>query len=96
MKIASIPLKCLLEEAEMENAGVDSPITQAEVTEVFCKLRRGKAAGVDEIYSVYLRSLSWLYNNHMKAGDSTLWKGQLGWWFPSLKRGTGECAPTIR
>lgn len=46
-------------------ANTASPITQAEVTAVVCKLHRGKAAGVDEIYLVYLRSLdvvglSWL------------------------------------
>lgn len=56
MKIASIPLKCLLEEAEMENAGVDSPITQAEVT--VCKLHSGQAVCVDEIKPVDFKTLN--------------------------------------
>ncbi len=34
-----------IEEAEMEDSGVDSSITQAEVTEVVCKLRSGRASG---------------------------------------------------
>ncbi len=53
-----------VEEAEMEDSGVDSSITQAEVTEVVCKLL-GRASGVDEIRPEYLKSLdvvglSWL------------------------------------
>ncbi len=49
----------------MEDSGVDSSITQAEVTEVVCKLRSGRASGVDEICPEYLKSLdvvglSWL------------------------------------
>ncbi len=54
-----------VEEAEMEDSGVDSSITQAEVTEVVCKLHSGRASGVDEIHPEYLKSLdlvglSWL------------------------------------
>ena len=53
------------EEAETEDAGCDSSITQAEVTEVVHKLLGGKAPGVDEIRPEYLKSLdvvglSWL------------------------------------
>ncbi|KAK7925336.1 hypothetical protein WMY93_007646 [Mugilogobius chulae] len=53
------------EEAETEDSGEDSSITQAEVTEVVDKLLGGKAPGVDEIRPEYLKSLdvvglSWL------------------------------------
>ncbi|KAI3366826.1 hypothetical protein L3Q82_009240 [Scortum barcoo] len=53
------------EEAEAGDSEVDSSITQAEVTEVVCKLLGGKAPGVDEIRPEYLKSLdvvglSWL------------------------------------
>ncbi|KAK7940110.1 hypothetical protein WMY93_003436 [Mugilogobius chulae] len=53
------------EEAETEDSGGGSPITQAEVTEVVNKLLGGKAPGVDEIRPEYLKSLdvvglSWL------------------------------------
>ncbi|KAK7878955.1 hypothetical protein WMY93_034201, partial [Mugilogobius chulae] len=53
------------EEAETEDSGRGSPITQAEVTEVVDKLLGGKAPGVDEIRPEYLKSLdvvglSWL------------------------------------
>ncbi|KAK7939602.1 hypothetical protein WMY93_002928 [Mugilogobius chulae] len=53
------------EEAETEDSGEDSSITQVEVTEVVDKLLGGKAPGVDEIRPEYLKSLdvvglSWL------------------------------------
>jgi hypothetical protein len=53
------------EEAEAGDSEADSPITQAEVTEVVRKLLGGKAPGVDEIRPEYLKSLdvvglSWL------------------------------------
>ncbi|KAI3365796.1 hypothetical protein L3Q82_000794 [Scortum barcoo] len=53
------------EEAGAGDSEVDSSITQAEVTEVVCKLLGGKAPGVDEIRPEYLKSLdvvglSWL------------------------------------
>ncbi len=56
-----------IEEAEMEDSGVDSSITQAEVTDVVCNIRSGKASGEDEIRPVYFKSLdvlglSWLSN----------------------------------
>ncbi|KAL1259177.1 hypothetical protein QQF64_009754 [Cirrhinus molitorella] len=70
------------EEAEMEDPGVDSSITQAEVTEVVCKLCSGKASGVAEICHKYLKSLdvmglSWLTQPPLK----------------SLCQGTGEENP---
>ncbi|KAK3549912.1 hypothetical protein QTP86_015528 [Hemibagrus guttatus] len=54
-----------VEEPEAEDSEVDSFITQAEVTEVVQQLLGGKAPGVDEIRSEYLKSLdvvglSWL------------------------------------
>ncbi|KAK3532757.1 hypothetical protein QTP86_028126 [Hemibagrus guttatus] len=54
-----------VEEPETEDSEVDSVITQAEVTEVVQQLLGGKAPGVDEIRSEYLKSLdvvglSWL------------------------------------
>ncbi len=56
-----------IEEAEMEDSGVDSSITQAEVTDVVCNIRSGKASGEDEIRPNYFKSLdvlglSWLSN----------------------------------
>ncbi|XP_055362025.1 uncharacterized protein LOC129603656 [Betta splendens] len=45
------------EEAEAGDSEADSPITQAEVTEVVSKLLGGRAAGVDEIRPEYLKSL---------------------------------------
>ncbi|KAI3365791.1 hypothetical protein L3Q82_000791 [Scortum barcoo] len=45
------------EEAEAEDSEVDSSITQAEVTEVVCKVLDGKAPGADEIRPEYLKSL---------------------------------------
>ncbi|KAK3528527.1 hypothetical protein QTP70_001730 [Hemibagrus guttatus] len=54
-----------VEEPEAKDSEVDSFITQAEVTEVVQQLLGGKAPGVDEIRSEYLKSLdvvglSWL------------------------------------
>ncbi len=54
-----------IEEAEAEGSEVNSSITQAEVTEVVKKLPGGKAPGVDEIHTKYLKcldvvGLSWL------------------------------------
>lgn len=43
--------------AETEDAGGDTPITQAEITEVVRKLLSGKAPGVDETRPQYLKSL---------------------------------------
>ncbi|KAK3520727.1 hypothetical protein QTP70_031452 [Hemibagrus guttatus] len=54
-----------VEEPEARDSEVDSFITQAEITEVVQQLLGGKAPGVDEIRSEYLKSLdvvglSWL------------------------------------
>uniref|UniRef100_A0A3B3CPX9 B30.2/SPRY domain-containing protein n=1 Tax=Oryzias melastigma TaxID=30732 RepID=A0A3B3CPX9_ORYME len=54
-----------LEEAEAEDSGVGLSIAQAEVTELVKELLCGKAPGVDEFHSEYLKSLdvvgvSWL------------------------------------
>ncbi|KAI3370719.1 hypothetical protein L3Q82_007274 [Scortum barcoo] len=72
------------EEAEAEDSEVDSSITQAEVTEVVCKLLGGKAPRVDEICLEYLKSLdvvSWL--THLCS---------IAWSLPreGLRQGTGE------
>ncbi|KAK7929823.1 hypothetical protein WMY93_006218 [Mugilogobius chulae] len=94
------------EEAETEDSGEDSSITQAEVTEVVDKLLGGKAPGVDEIRPEYLKSLdvvglSWLTrlcNIAWQTGTVPLdW--QTGVVVPLFKkgdrRGTGEENPTM-
>ncbi|KAI3362600.1 hypothetical protein L3Q82_001686 [Scortum barcoo] len=87
------------EEAEAGNSEVDSSITQAEVTEVVCKLLIGKVPGVDEIRPEYLKSLdvvglSWLTrlcNIAWWLGTVPL-KWQTGMVVPLFKKGTGECS----
>ncbi|KAL1267733.1 hypothetical protein QQF64_033096 [Cirrhinus molitorella] len=81
-----------VEEAEMEDLGVDSSISQTEVTELVCKLRSGRALGLDEIRPEYLKSLdvmglSWL-TRLCNIGDHTLQPPQ-----KSLCQGTGEEKP---
>ncbi|KAI3371992.1 hypothetical protein L3Q82_006861 [Scortum barcoo] len=78
-------------------------ITQAEVTEVVCKLLGGKAPGVDEIRpgvpqvsgccGAVLADTP--LQHCMEVGDSTSGVANLGWWSLFLKkRETRECVPT--
>ncbi len=65
-----------VEEAEMEDSGVDSSITQAEVTEVVCKLRSGRASGVDEICPEYLKSLDVVGQSWLTRLCNIVWRSE--------------------
>ena len=85
-----------VEDAEPVDFGVDLSITEAEVTEVVKKLHGGRATGVDEIRPEFILrcdvvGLSWL--TRLCSKGQYLWIGGLGWWSPSLKRGTRGCVP---
>ncbi|KAK7881169.1 hypothetical protein WMY93_029578 [Mugilogobius chulae] len=91
------------EEAETEDSGGGSPITQAEVTEVVNKLLSGKAPGVDEIRPEYLKSLdvaglSWLTrlcNIAWRTGTVPL-EWQTGVVVPLFKKGDRRVCSNYR
>ncbi|KAK7916392.1 hypothetical protein WMY93_012153 [Mugilogobius chulae] len=91
------------EEAETEDSGEDSSITQAEVTEVVDKLLGGKAPGVDEIRPEYLKSLdvvglSWLTRlcNIAWQTGTVLLDWQTGVVVPLFKKGDRRVCSNYR
>ncbi|KAL7877601.1 hypothetical protein SRHO_G00042440 [Serrasalmus rhombeus] len=88
--------------SSLENTGIGSSITEAEVIKVVKKLLGGKAPGVDDICPESLKALdvvglSWLtrlFNIAWTSGGRCHWTGRLGWWWLFLKKGTGRCVST--
>lgn len=58
------------------------------------------APGVDEVHSEFLKALDVVGLSWLAQVYNVRWQylrtGGLGWWLPSLIRGTIRCAPTIR